>query len=194
MMTKQKTRSVADLKLLIIAPLALLLFMVFSCSQEKNEPQSQAEPVAQEETVAREDLIAQEEPVAQAENEIRSEEPVPEHDLRKKQINGRDVFVVVEQMPTFMGGDVNYFRKWVMENVKYPEIAVANGIQGKVFVAYVVNEDGSVSDIEILRVVDPVLDNEAIRVVSSSPLWKPGKQGGKIVRVRFSITVNFQLQ
>lgn len=194
MMTKRKTRSVADLKLLIIAPLALLLFMVFSCSQENNEPLSQAEPVAQEESVAMEDPIAQEEPVAQAENEIQSEEPVPDIDFRKKESNGRDVFVVVEQMPTFMGGDVNKFREWVQRNVKYPKIAAENGIQGKVFVTYVVNEDGSVSDIEILRGADPVLDNEAIRVVSTSPLWIPGKQGGKTVPVKFSITVNFRLQ
>lgn len=105
-----------------------------------------------------------------------------------------EIFVVVEDMPTFRGGDVNKFRNWVQQRVKYPQIAAENGIQGKVFLMFVVEPDGSVSNVTIMRGVDPALDNEAIRVVESSPKWAPGKQRGAPVRVRFSITVNFQLQ
>lgn len=104
------------------------------------------------------------------------------------------IFVVVEDMPTFRGGDVNKFREWVQQRIKYPQIAAENGIQGKVFLMFVVEPDGSVSNVSVLRGVDPALDNEALRVVRSSPKWSPGKQRGAPVRVRFSITVNFQLQ
>jgi len=105
-----------------------------------------------------------------------------------------EIFVVVEEMPTFRGGDVNKFREWVQKRVKYPQIAAENGIQGKVFIMFVVEPDGTVSNVGRLRGVDPALDNEAIRVVQSSPKWVAGKQRGAPVRVRFSITVNFQLQ
>lgn len=105
-----------------------------------------------------------------------------------------EIFVVVEDMPTFRGGDVNKFREWVQQRIKYPQIAAENGIQGKVFIMFVVEPDGSVSNVTIMRGVDPALDQEAQRVVQNSPKWSPGKQRGAPVRVRFSITVNFQLQ
>ncbi len=105
-----------------------------------------------------------------------------------------EIFVVVEDMPTFKGGDVNKFRDWVQKRVKYPQIAAENGIQGKVFIMFVVEPDGSVSNVNIMRGIDPALDNEAIKAVKASPKWAAGKQRGAPVRVRFSITVNFQLQ
>ncbi len=111
----------------------------------------------------------------------------------EKQKQYEDVFMVVEDMPTFEGGDVQKFTNWVKERVKYPEIAVRNGIQGRVFIGFIVEKDGSVSNIQILRSVDRSLDEEAVRVVQSSPSWKPGLQRGEPVRVRFSITVNFVL-
>lgn len=104
------------------------------------------------------------------------------------------IFVVVEDPPTFRGGDVNKFRDWVQKRVKYPTIASENGIQGKVFIMFVVEPDGSVSNVNILRSVDPAIDREAVRVIESSPKWAAGRQRGAPVRVRFSITVNFQLQ
>jgi len=104
------------------------------------------------------------------------------------------IFVIVEDMPTFHGGDVDKFRDWVQSRVKYPQIAAENGIQGRVFIMFVVEPDGSVSNVTILRSVDPALDNEAKRVVESSPKWVPGKQRGAPVRVRFSMPINFQLQ
>lgn len=105
-----------------------------------------------------------------------------------------DIFMIVEDMPTFKGGDVQKFSNWVKERVKYPIIAQENSIQGKVFIGFVVEPDGSVSNVQVIRSVDKSLDEEAKRVVESSPKWAPGKQRGQPVRVRFSITVNFQLQ
>lgn len=108
-------------------------------------------------------------------------------------INPDDVFMIVEQMPTFQGGDVQKFSEWVAKNVQYPAIAKENGIMGKVYLGFVVEKDGTVSNVKILRSIDKSLDDEAIRVVKSSPPWVPGYQRGEPMRVRFSITVNFDL-
>ncbi len=105
-----------------------------------------------------------------------------------------EIFVIVEEMPSFQGGNIDTYRKWVQSHCRYPEAAAEMGIQGKVNVAFVVEKDGSVSNIKILRGVDPLLDKEAIRVIKSSPKWSPGKQRGKPARVRYSIPVVFYLQ
>lgn len=103
------------------------------------------------------------------------------------------VFQVVETMPSFPGGDASLF-KFLGENVKYPVIAQENGIQGRVICQFVVNKDGSIVDVEVVRPVDPSLDKEAIRVIKSMPKWSPGKQRGKSVRVKYTLPVNFKLQ
>ena len=101
-----------------------------------------------------------------------------------------DIFRIVEDMPTFPG-DIN---KWLGKNVKYPVIAQENNIQGKVIVQFVIERDGSITDVQVVRPVDPSLDKEAIRVVKSMPKWKPGKQRGKAVRVSYTVPINFRLQ
>ena len=104
------------------------------------------------------------------------------------------VFVVVESMPEFPGGQQALF-KYLSENVKYPVIAQENGIQGRVICQFVVNKDGSIVDVEVVRSGgDASLDKEAIRVIKSMPKWKPGKQRGKPVRVKYTVPVNFKLQ
>jgi protein TonB len=103
------------------------------------------------------------------------------------------VFQVVETMPSFPGGDQALF-KFLGDNVKYPVIAQENGIQGRVICQFVVNRDGSIVDVEVVRPVDPSLDKEAIRVIKSMPSWSPGKQRGKSVRVKYTLPVNFRLQ
>ena len=104
------------------------------------------------------------------------------------------VFVVVESMPEFPGGQQALF-KYLSENVKYPMIAQENGIQGRVICQFVVNKDGSIVDVEVVRSGgDPSLDKEAVRVIKSMPKWKPGKQRGKAVRVKYTVPVNFKLQ
>lgn len=104
-------------------------------------------------------------------------------------------FVIVEEMPTFGGGDINEFRiNYVQKNLKYPDVAAENGIQGRVIINFVVEPDGRVSNVKVVRGVDPSLDKEAVRVVSASPKWKPGKQRGKPVRVQYTIPIIFVLQ
>ncbi len=106
--------------------------------------------------------------------------------------NGTTVFVVVEEMPEFPGGE-EALRKIIAENVKYPAEAAKEGIQGKVFVTFVVKSDGTVADAKIARGVHPLLDNEAIRVLNLLPTWKPGKQRGQNVNVSYTIPVQFKL-
>ncbi len=104
------------------------------------------------------------------------------------------VFMVVETMPEFPGGQKALF-EYLSKNVKYPVIAQENGIQGRVICQFVVNRDGSIVDVEVVRSGgDPSLDKEAIRVIKSMPKWKPGKQRGKPVRVKYTVPVNFRLQ
>jgi protein TonB len=101
-------------------------------------------------------------------------------------------FYVIEEKPEFPGGEAAMFQ-WIAKNIKYPDIAKENGIQGKVFVQFVIGKDGKVTDVTIVRGVDPSLDKEALRVIQSMPPWKPGKQRGKPVRVSFQLPINFKL-
>jgi protein TonB len=116
--------------------------------------------------------------------------PVIEEEEEEKD---EQIFVVVEDMPEFPGGELA-LRKWIASHIEYPVIAAENGIQGKVYVTFVVDKDGSVSNARITRGVDPSLDQEALRVVNSLPKWKPGMQRGKPVRVSYTVPINFQLQ
>jgi periplasmic protein TonB len=106
----------------------------------------------------------------------------------------QDFFYIVEDMPDFQGKGQDGFRQYIGENLRYPQIAAENGIQGRVFVQFIVNADGSVSDATVVRGVDPALDREAVRVVMSSPRWTPGRQRGVPVRVAYTFPINFVLQ
>ncbi len=103
------------------------------------------------------------------------------------------IFMVVETSPSFPGGEQALF-KYLSDNIKYPVIAQETGIQGRVVCQFVVNRDGSIVDVEVVRGVDKSLDAEAVRVIKSMPKWSPGKQRGKAVRVKYSLPVNFRLQ
>ena len=103
-------------------------------------------------------------------------------------------FALVEQKPQFQGGDANAFSKWVNQHLAYPDIAKENGIQGRVTLQFTVGTDGKVSGVKVLRGVDPSLDKEAVRVVSSSPKWTPGKQRDRPVKVTYTFPVIFQLK
>ena len=103
-------------------------------------------------------------------------------------------FTIVEEKPSFQGGDENTFTKWVASKLVYPEIAKENGVQGRVILQCLVGTDGSVSDVKVVRGVDASLDKEAARVVASSPKWKPGRQRNKPVKVRYTFPVIFQLR
>lgn len=108
-------------------------------------------------------------------------------------VEEEQIFQVVEEMPSFPGGDAECMR-FLSKNIKYPTIAQENGIQGRVILQFVVNKDGSIVDVVVARSVDPYLDKEAVRVVNMMPKWKPGKQRGKPVRVKFTLPVTFRLQ
>ena len=103
-------------------------------------------------------------------------------------------FQLVEEKPSFNGGDANQFSKWVNSRLVYPEIAKENGVQGRVTLQFTVEKDGSVTKVKVLRGVDPSLDKEAVRVVSQSPKWKPGKQRDRAVPVTYTFPVIFQLR
>ena len=119
---------------------------------------------------------------------------IVEFDDTEEEVNEQEVFFVVEDMPTFQGQSSNAFRIYIQQNLKYPIIAQENGISGRVFVQFDVNAKGEITNVVVVRGVDPSLDKEAIRVVKSSPKWTPGKQRGRPVRVRFTFPIVFQLQ
>lgn len=103
-------------------------------------------------------------------------------------------FQFVEEKPKFNGGDANEFTKWVNKNLVYPEIAKENGVSGRVTLQFTVNPDGSVSNVKVVRGVDESLDKEAVRVVSMSPKWTPGRQRDRAVKVNYTFPVIFQLR
>lgn len=110
-------------------------------------------------------------------------------DFGEEDTGEAQIFQVVETMPSFKGN----MNKWLKDNVHYPILAQENGVSGKVFVAFVVEKDGSITDVKVARSVDPSLDKEAVRVVKSMPKWNPGKQRNKPVRVAFTVPINFTL-
>ena len=113
--------------------------------------------------------------------------PAPKPEVSNK------VFDVVEEMPSFPGGQ-GALMSFLSSNIKYPVVAQENGVQGRVIVGFVVERDGSITDVKVMRSVDPSLDREAQRVVKSMPKWKPGKQNGSAVRVKYTVPVVFRLQ
>ena len=120
------------------------------------------------------------------------EEYVPV-EVEEEEVQEQEIFQIVEEMPAYPGGDQRLM-EYVAKNIKYPQIARETGIQGRVFVGFVVEPDGSVSNVKVLRGIGGGCDEEAVRVVKSMPKWKPGKQRGKAVRVSYMLPVNFKLQ
>ncbi|MCI5709793.1 MAG: TonB family protein [Prevotella sp.] len=124
--------------------------------------------------------------VLQAKQDIAQPEPPKHEEVENK------VFTTVEQMPSFPGGDAALMN-WLRKNVRYPAVAEENGIQGRVVVSFVVERNGSITDVQVVKSVDPSLDKEASRVVKSMPNWIPGKQNGSAVRVKYNVPVTFRL-
>lgn len=124
--------------------------------------------------------------ILKAKEVIAQPEP-PKHEEENK------VFEVVEQMPMFPGGQAALMQ-YLHDNVKYPVVAQENGVQGRVVVSFVVEKDGSITDVRVVKSIDPSLDREASRVVKGMPRWTPGKQNGSTVRVKYNLPVSFKLQ
>ncbi|MBQ4499130.1 MAG: energy transducer TonB [Alistipes sp.] len=113
---------------------------------------------------------------------------------KEEVIEEEEIFVNAEEMPTFQGGDLSKFRNWVQSNVRYPQIALENGIQGNVVIKFVVEKDGKLSNIQVLQSPDKTLSDAAVAVLQRSPKWKPGKQRNKPVRVTYTLPVSFKIQ
>lgn len=178
MMTKNKSNRLARLKVLLAAPAVFMLAVIFTTS-----------PVVQ--------TMAQVESKMQQQKNSPTTPPVPppppKVDDQKPQSKApEDVFTVVEEMPQFPGGDEARM-KYLMENIKYPEEARKNGIQGTVYVSYVVEKDGSISNVKVLRGIDKECDEVAMNVIKNMPNWIPGKQRGQAVRVQFNMPIRFTL-
>ena len=103
-------------------------------------------------------------------------------------------FMLVEEKPTFQKGDANQFSKWVNQRLVYPEIAKENGVQGRITLQFTIDKDGSLTKVKVVRGVDPSLDKEAVRVVSMSPKWEPGRQRDRAVPVTYTFPVIFKLR
>jgi len=211
MMSKMKSRKIANVKVLVGIVLAASLIAVFACEQ-KDSVKTTTSPSEKSATVTFQGkelqvsgdsatieslkmLINTKVEMGVAELPIAPPPPPPPPPIGKPiTVDGRDdVYVVVEEMPEYPGG-LQALRNFLAQTVKYPEAAVKKGIQGKVYVTFVVNKDGSVSNAKIARGVDPLLDAEAVRVVNSLPTWKPGKEKGQVVAVQFTVPISFKLE
>lgn len=158
-------------------------------------PPPAAPPIAETLTIVEDDADVEETTIATSEDTNQAVEIkyVPEA-VEEEEPEEQTIFEVVEQMPEFPNGGMAGLMQYLSKNIKYPTIAQENGTQGRVTVQFVVNRDGSIVDAKVLRGVDPYLDKEAIRVISSMPKWKPGMQRGKAVRVKYTVPVMFRLQ
>lgn len=114
--------------------------------------------------------------------------------VQEEEIEEEQIFYKVEKMPSFMGGDISTFRNWVQSKVKYPQLAQENNISGRVLLMFVVEKDGTLTNIEVLQTPDSSLSEEAIRVLKTSPKWEPGKQRNQSVRVKYTLPIDFRIQ
>ena len=153
-------------------------------------PPPEAPSIAETLTIVDDDADVEETTIATSEETNQAVEikyvPVA---VEEEEPEEQTIFEVVEQMPEFPNGGMAGLMQYLSKNIKYPTIAQENGTQGRVTVQFVVNRDGSIVDAKVLRGVDPYLDKEAIRVISSMPKWKPGMQRGKAVRVKYTVPV-----
>jgi TonB family protein len=221
MMSKIKSRKITHVKILIGFVMAASLIAVFACEQkesmkaEKDSNVSSVTLVADGHTLQISGDVAGIEKlksiIAESGNyDLKSDLKSGQFEVTSKNNNvdevvvttlgseksantQDDVFLIVEQMPEFPDGQLA-LRKFIAQSIKYPVQAQEKGIQGKVFVNFVVEKDGSVGAMKIARGVDPSIDREALRVVGSLPKWKPGMQKGEAVRVSYTIPINFVLQ
>ena len=171
MKNRQKTNSFAGYKYLLFVPLAFALVFMASCKRKTKVQEQVMEGTKVEVKAETGEDTAQ----------IKNAEPTDK------------AYEVVEQMPTFKGGDAALM-KYLSENIKYPEAAEKAGEQGRVVVNFIVEKDGAVSNVKVVRSVTPTLDAEAVRVIKAMPKWVPGKQDGKLVRVKYNVPVSFRLQ
>lgn len=188
---KTYERSAADLGQLVIDDLEEEIIPITEQNQPPPPPPPPPPPAPEIEIV--EDDVEIEEEVEIMDVEATQETIIEEIVPVEEEPAEPDFFTIVEDMPSFPGGDAALL-KFIAEHVEYPSIAKENGITGVVYVSYIVDKDGSVKDVKVVRGADPFLDKEAVRVVKTLKGYKPGKQRGKPVPVQFTIPIRFQLQ
>ena len=171
MKNKQKTNLFAGYKYLLFVPLAFALMFMNSC---KRKPKVQKQEMEGTRVV------------------VKAESPEDTAQIKNVESTEK-TFEVVEQMPAFPGGDAALM-KYLSENIKYPKAAEKAGEQGRVVVNFIVEKDGAISNVNVVRSVTPTLDAEAVRVIKAMPKWVPGKQDGQFVRVKYNVPVSFRLQ
>ena len=163
--------------------------------EEVAPPPPEAPSIAETLTIVEDDANVEETNIASTEDVGQKVEikyvPVA---VEEEEPEEQTIFEVVEQMPEFPNGGQAGLMQYLAKNIKYPTIAQENGTQGRVTCQFVVNKDGSIVDVKVIRGVDPYLDKEAVRVINTMPKWKPGMQRGKPVRVKFTVPVMFRLQ
>jgi len=168
--------------------------MVPITKQEKEPPPPEAPQSTTQLNIVEDEVDVEDEVVidvtADENTEVQEYEPMPMEEEEKKEDK---VFVVVEDQPEFPGGEKARMR-YLRNNIEYPQLARESGIEGTVYVTFVVEKDGSITDVRVLRGIGGGCDKEAIRVVKEMPKWKPGKQRGKPVRVQFNMPIRFTLQ
>ncbi len=185
MMNKTKSTTPVLAKYLLILPLALMLITANSAYAARKEAKSGQTAGAVRSVLLNENVSS---PVLYDRETENMQDPPPV----KKEDAMQEIFVVVENMPEFPGGN-EAMMQFLADNIQYPEVAKENGIQGRVICQFVVLKDGTVSDVKIIRGVDPSIDAEAVRVLKMMPDWKPGTQRGQAVNVRFTLPVAFSL-
>ena len=127
-------------------------------------------------------------------NEFDEMTPIELVPVEPESVVDDEVFLVAETMPSFMDGTIETFRAWVMQNEKFPQIALENNIHGRVVLSFVIDKDGRLTNVEVLQAPDRSLAEEAVRVLNKSPKWSPGKQRNQTVRVKFTLPVDFRVQ
>ena len=182
--------TVSDLGKLVIDDLEEEIIPI--TEQEIKPPPPPPPPPPAPEIKIVEDDVEIEEEVEIMDVEADQETIIEEVEIVEEESNEPDFFTIVEDMPSFPGGDAALL-KYIAQNVEYPPIAKENGITGVVYVSYIVDKDGSIKDVKVVRGADPFLDKEAARVVKSLKGYKPGKQRGKPVPVQFTIPIRFVL-
>ena len=191
MITKQKSKNITLLKSLLILPVAAILVVSFSFTREPAGLQQVQKLL----NTSNEKVTPTEKPVPPVSEPVPPAQTGPVTQPQKKTTRQNDttmgVFYIVEEMPKFRGGDINKFRQWVADQVRYPREAAKNGVEGTVYVRFIVFPDGHVGSVKVIRSADPLLDAEAVRVIQSSPAWTPGKQRGHKVPVAYTVPVAF---
>ena len=167
MLNKKRSRSTLIWKYLMFVPVIAMLCMIVNCTNVQDEK-----------------AVETEKATVSATDEMQTESAA--------KTNSDEVFDSVEQMPEFPGG-MQALMSYLKDTIKYPEQAKKDGIQGRVIVQFIVEKSGKVTDIHVVRGIDPILDEEAARVVAAMPDWKPGMNHGEAVNVKYTIPVNFKL-